>query len=122
VPVVKDERARLIPVKSALCELLEEEGLFPARFHPQAITPFHGVLEEFGRGETMAFRPHPFGRVLSELVHEAQVMEPKVRMQFLLPMKVESLKQVVTALGEDVDLVRITGIKPNSHSSRSESH
>jgi hypothetical protein len=70
----------------------------------------------------MAFRLHPFGRVLSELVHEAQVMEPKVRVQFLLRMKVESLMQVITALGEDVDLVQIIGIKPNSHSRRSESH
>jgi hypothetical protein len=62
VPVVKDERPQLIHVKFALCKFLEEEGYFPARFHPQAIT----------------FHPHPFDRVLSELVHEAQIMEPKV--------------------------------------------
>jgi hypothetical protein len=37
-------------------------------------------------------------------------MEPKVRVQFLLPMKVESLMQVITALDEDVDLVQILAL------------
>ncbi len=78
MPVVKDERPQLIPVKFVLCKFLEEEGYFPARFHPQVITSFHDVVEEFDKGESMAFHPHPFDKVLSELVHEAQVMEPKV--------------------------------------------